>query len=693
MDVAGWLRCLGLDRYEAVFRENGIDEQVLRHVTAKDLREIGVATVGDRRKLLAAIAELAPPSPPTEPRSSASLAVPLKTPEVSAERRPITVMFCDLVGSTSLAARLDAEDWRNLVNAYLDEASAAVTGLGGHVLKRLGDGLMALFGYPIAQENDAERAVRAAIAIQRGLAETKAKNAGKASLERLAEADLLFVEGLPPQANYRFKHALIQDAAYDSLLKSRRQALHRRAAELLRDQPERAAAEPEVVAHHFTQAGLDNPAIEWWGKAGDQALRRSAFEEAISHLGKAIAIADKGARPDKELLQPISLSADRKRLQTRFAEAVMWTKGYAAEEAKEAFERVRELSRAANVTEGPSETRARWLRGLVSGDFRAAQATARSYLQAAKRQGPEHHVWTGSLMVDMTSIFQGNFRKSRTYLERALNDSGARRGGGAFSHFALDVGASAAACLGLTSWYLGDNQMAGRLIDEALRDAEALGHAATLANALLFKIRLDACRGNPAATVRTSESLLALGREKGMDWFVAIGEAFANWGHGRLFDPALAATKLHEALTVYMDHGNKIDTPFFHGLLADLEATGPEAQAALKRIDRGLMIAAQTGEHCADAFLHRLQGEILLKRGPRDSAKAEEAFHAALAIARVQRARSYELLASLSLAKLYQSKSRPLEAHAVLAPALEGFSPTTEMPEIAEAQALLATVA
>ena len=111
----------------------------------------------------------------------------------------------------------------------------------------------------------------------------------QAALDRLTEADLLFADGAPPTAAYRFKHALIQDAAYESLLKSRRQALHRRAAEALRD----ANAEPEAIAHHFTEAGLDDLAIEWWGKAGDQALRRSAFQEAIAHLGKAIAMADK----------------------------------------------------------------------------------------------------------------------------------------------------------------------------------------------------------------------------------------------------------------------------------------------------------------------------------------------------------------------------------------------------------------
>ena len=139
----------------------------------------------------------------------------------------------------------------------------------------------------------------------------------QSALERLAEADILFVEGDGAQATYRFKHALIQDAAYDSLLKSRRQALHAQAAEILR---ESASPEPEAVAHHFTQAGLDDLAIEWWGKAGDQALRRSAFQEAIAHLGKAIAMADKAgganssrAGGDRHSREPASEAADRLR--------------------------------------------------------------------------------------------------------------------------------------------------------------------------------------------------------------------------------------------------------------------------------------------------------------------------------------------------------------------------------------------
>ena len=183
MDVGGWLRGLGLGQYEEKFRDNKIDADLLPRLTVDDLKDIGVSVVGDRRRLLDAIAVIAGAGRPADVPASPTKSAPSKGLQASAERRPITVMFCDLVGSTSLAAKLDAEDWRNLVNAYLDEASAAVTGLGGHVLKKLGDGLMALFGYPHAQENDAERAVRAALAIQRALADLNARNAANGAPE------------------------------------------------------------------------------------------------------------------------------------------------------------------------------------------------------------------------------------------------------------------------------------------------------------------------------------------------------------------------------------------------------------------------------------------------------------------------------------------------------------------------------
>ena len=160
----------------------------------------------------------------------------------------------------------------------------------------------------------------------------------RAALDRLADAELLFVEGVAPQANYRFKHALIQDAAYDSLLKSRRQTLHRRAAEMLLASP---APEAEALAHHFTLGGQTELAIEWWGKAGDQALRRSAFAEAISHLGKAIELSDKvgGARPREK-----EGAGDKLKLRVSYGNALLSGRGYGAPETKAAFERARETA-------------------------------------------------------------------------------------------------------------------------------------------------------------------------------------------------------------------------------------------------------------------------------------------------------------------------------------------------------------
>jgi class 3 adenylate cyclase len=190
-EITDWLTKLGLPEYAGAFAENGIDVSVLPHLTDQDLKDIGVL-LGHRRKILAAVAELpgksqsaSRPFPPlveardrrtTEPPQPAPIAPP--PTEAMGERRHVTVMFCDLVDSTGIAAKLDAEEWRDLVGAYIDAASAAVVDMGGKVAKKLGDGLMALFGYPVAQENDSERAVRAGLAIQRALAELNRKNEG-----------------------------------------------------------------------------------------------------------------------------------------------------------------------------------------------------------------------------------------------------------------------------------------------------------------------------------------------------------------------------------------------------------------------------------------------------------------------------------------------------------------------------------
>lgn len=205
--VTEWLEKLGMSEYAQRFADNDIDFSILPDLTDQDLEKIGVTSLGHRRKILRAIAALAnvapaqtapaiPPPPPASssvPKSSPVVGTSPSSPaaaEAAGERRYLTVMFCDLVGSTAISAQLDAEEWRDLVGGYLDAASAAVTEMGGHVAKKLGDGLMCLFGYPLAHENDAERAARAALSIQRALADLNRKNAGTGKPELVARIGL-----------------------------------------------------------------------------------------------------------------------------------------------------------------------------------------------------------------------------------------------------------------------------------------------------------------------------------------------------------------------------------------------------------------------------------------------------------------------------------------------------------------------
>jgi predicted ATPase len=238
----------------------------------------------------------------------------------------------------------------------------------------------------------------------------------------------------------------------------------------------------------------------------------------------------------------------------------------------------------------------------------------------------------------------------------------------------------------LASWALGDVERARALSEEALARADEAAHAPTRANVYYFISLYHMLRGDPEAARRIAKIPVELSREHGMALYLAWGEVLSHWARARLGDRESGMTGLREALAAYLGQGNKLFVPLFQGRLAELEAKGNDADGALRRIDEALALANETGEHWTDALLHCVRGEILIKRDPANPAPAEEAFLAAIAIAQHQKARSFELRAALSLTKL---TARLGEAHAALAPALEGFAPTPEMPEIAEALALL----
>ena len=204
---------------------------------------------------------------------------------------------------------------------------------------------------------------------------------------------------------------------------------------------------------------------------------------------------------------------------------------------------------------------------------------------------------------------------------------------------------------------------------------------------------LEILRDDAEAARRAAEASVAISREHGLALYLAFGALPLAWARAKLGDRDAGSTEFRQALAEYASQGNKFRLPFYRGLLAEIEAEGGDTEAALAGIDEALALAGETGEHWFDAGLHRIRGEILVKQNPADPAPAEAAFLAAIAVAQQQKARSFELRAALSLAKLYQSTGRPIDAHDVLGPALEGFSPTPEFPQIAEAKALFESLA
>ena len=512
----------------------------------------------------------------------------------------------------------------------------------------------------------------------------------QASLDRLAGSDLLFVEGTPPQANYRFKHALIQDAAYDSLLKSRRQALHRRAAELLRDQPERAAAQPEVIAHHFTEAGLDDLAIEWWGKAGDQALRRSAFQEAIAHLGKAIAMADKGAEAQRA--QGVSAAPNQRvtPLHAAYGNALMAARGLGAPETAEAFARARES--AAGDTDARERLVADYglfATSYVRGELPSMQAHAAAFLSdiGARPDSPEASV--AHRIAGVASWFAGEYREARDHFERALALFQPGRDDDLAFRFGHDAGVGAMLNLAMTLWPLGDVARAISLVDSAHLRIAGVTHTGTHAYGKMHAAIFELMRRDHARAAPNAYELARLTREHDLPMWGAFGVFLEGW--------ATAASGAVGSGLEDMRHGVELlrrqNVLLFDGLLkiglAEAENRAGDPVLAVAILDEALATCDRTGYRQFEAELHRVRGEMLLKSDPANPAPAEEAFRSAIGVAKQQGTRSFELRASLSLANFYQSTGRAAEAHAVLAPALEGFSPTPEMPEIAEAQALL----
>jgi class 3 adenylate cyclase/predicted ATPase len=513
----------------------------------------------------------------------------------------------------------------------------------------------------------------------------------RAALVQLEEAELLFRSGDLPDARYTFKHALVQDTAYETLLRSRRQILHRQIADALRGEfAAVTAAEPEVVAYHLTQAGLDEPAIEWWGKAGDQALRRSAFKEAAAHLGKAIELADKlGASAPSA-----ALGIDRLHLQTSLGNALIWAKGYQAPETSAAFARAREL---ASRVEGASERFSAYYGLWVGHQTRCEPAPMREIADLFLREATARPDCPETLMAHRiygnTCLYFGDFAGAHDHFQKTIEFYNPARHADFANRFGPDSRVVAEILDALTLWVLGRIGEALRLADRALTDAESAAHAPTMGYALQFAARLGLLRCSPEVVATYSHALADIVSRYDLPALWAGGAIFfQGWAKWSDATEESSLAEMRRGLAIHREQGRNWVLPSFEAALAEAEASAGETDAALRRLDDAFVVLNVTEAYWYEAEMHRIRASILQQRDPANTAAAEQSLQAAIAIAQSQKARSFELRAALSLAKLYRAANRDADAHAVLSPAVEGFPPTQQFPELTEAQILLSAL-
>jgi predicted ATPase len=517
----------------------------------------------------------------------------------------------------------------------------------------------------------------------------------QAALDRLADADILLVQGLPPDADYRFKHALIQDAAYENLLKSRRQVLHRRVGETLRDKfAGTAAAEPELLAHHFAQAGMTEAAIEWWGKAGQRSLERSAWVEAVVQLTRTLdQIAALPATP--------ALRREQIKLQAVLITPLIHVKGYAAPETKAAAERARLLIEQAELVGEPPEDPlllfsvlySFWVANLVAFNGDMMRKLAGKFLALAEKQGATFPLAVGHRLVGTSLANVGDLTQGRAHLDRAiaLYDPAGHRP--LATRFGQDVGVAILSYRSLALWMLGYPDAALADADHALRDALGIGQAAALMYALLFTSQTHIFCGNYATANRQTDEVVALADEKGAAQWKAHGLLMRGWVFAATGKASDAVSIITSGLTALRSTGATLWMPAFLSYLAIAHAEFGQFDDAWRCIREAISAIDATKERWFEAETNRIAGEIALKSHEPDAAKAEAYFDRSLAVARQQQAKSWELRASMSLARLWRDQGKVQQACELLAPVYGWFTEGFDTRDLKEAKALLEELA
>jgi predicted ATPase len=505
----------------------------------------------------------------------------------------------------------------------------------------------------------------------------------KDGLERLTRAGLLFARGSPPNAAYTFKHTLVQDAAYGTLLRSRRQGLHARIAKAIEIHfAEMGEQRPELLAHHATQAGLIERAVVQWGKAGRKSVSRSAMIEAVSQLRRGLELLP--ALPDTPERQWLELE-----LQSALGGALVASRGIAAPETGSAYARARLLCEQL----GDSISLIPVLSGQIShhfgrGEYALAQSKAEDLLRLAQSRGDTASELVGSRSMGLNLHLLGEFCAAARSFERVLKLYDPNEHGALTAVAAYDMRALALVYLSVDLFILGYTAEALSRGEEAITWSRRLNHPHTLAYVLSFGALAHVLRRENEKAEAMAEEVLALAAAQNLPvWLPSANVLRGYLRVARGDTEALAFAR--QGIAAKNAQGSVLNQPFFLSLLAASCERAGRAEEALSLLAEAFAIAERTGERWFEAELYRLRGDWLLVHGSEMEAEAETCLHRALALARQQAAIIWELRAAVSLARFWSGRGRQREASDLLVPLCDALAQSRSIPDIDAARALL----
>jgi tetratricopeptide (TPR) repeat protein len=500
------------------------------------------------------------------------------------------------------------------------------------------------------------------------------------ALDQLVEAGLIFRTGTPPRVSFVFKHALVQDAAYSILLRGRRQELHGRIGNALKDRfAEVAETHPEVVAHHLSEAGILESAIDYWRKAAERSLRRSAGIEALRHLLRGIQL--------MQTLAP-SLERNRRALEQYLALGRMTriVKGMGASDTLYAFSKAHDLlDKDATVDQQMIVLYGLWGAHYSRAEYAAARGVALECLNLEKRDTRDEAPMLANYMMGVTLCTTGEFIEARHYLEQSielctLTDAAsavrARRN--------LDV--TALSYLAWTLWALGYAEQAADAVRQAAARARNSGHVPLIAFVSSRQVFLaTALSATHAPIAASADQVIAYCIEHGVKNYELSARFCLGITVARHGEPRQGIEIMRAAMEAMVQDGAY--KPLYLGQLAVAHRSLSEIEIGLSLVDEAIRIADGTGERMFEAELHRLRGDLLLDRGSTED--AEGALHTAIAIARRQQARLWELRAATSLARFKRRLGRGEEARQAIAPIYDWFTEGFDTPDLKEAKVLI----